>query len=86
MINHQDLHIKGFTGSRQLARLIREQAILFAGNRKLKIYGRLSCTSGKRMKTANRVFFANEQEAIDKGYRPCGHCLRDKYLLWLENK
>ena len=86
MITHHDLHVKGFTGRRQLAGLIRAHVIQFAGNRKLKIYGSLSCGSGKRMKIINRIFFAGEQEAIDNGYRPCGHCLRNKYLLWREIK
>ncbi|HEY1202931.1 MAG TPA: Ada metal-binding domain-containing protein [Niastella sp.] len=47
-----------------------------------KIYGTLSCASGKRMKAENRVFFQNEAEAIAAGYRPCGHCMRKKYLEW----
>jgi methylphosphotriester-DNA--protein-cysteine methyltransferase len=86
MINHSELQAAGFTGKRRLASLINNNMITFAGNRQLKIYGRFSCFSGKRMKTANRVFFMNEQEAIEKGYRPCGHCLRSKYLLWKEIK
>jgi methylphosphotriester-DNA--protein-cysteine methyltransferase len=55
---------------------IRKKEILFAGNRKLKIYGRLDCRSGKRMKKQNRVFFADEKEATGHGFRPCGHCMR----------
>jgi methylphosphotriester-DNA--protein-cysteine methyltransferase len=81
MINHSELHAAGFTGRRQLTAFINNNILTFAGNRKLKIYGRLSCTSGKRMKTANRVFFINEQEAVDKGYPPSAHCMRSKYLL-----
>jgi methylphosphotriester-DNA--protein-cysteine methyltransferase len=57
-------------------------AITLGGNAKLKIYGLLSCSSGKRMKTVNRVFFQNEQEALADGYRPCGHCLREEYKVW----
>ena len=57
--------------------------IRFGGNTKLKIYGTLTCTSGKRMKKQNRVFFYNEKEAITAGFRPCGHCLRKKYLAWM---
>jgi methylphosphotriester-DNA--protein-cysteine methyltransferase len=34
------------------------------------------------MKTENRVFFSSEEEAINSGYRPCGHCLPEKYKLW----
>jgi len=76
---------QGFAGRRRLVQLISQQAITMAGNRALKIYGTLSCPSGKRMKTANRVFFVNEQEAMENGYRPCGHCLRKNYLQWREN-
>jgi len=65
-----------------LGRLIHTGKIQLGGNRSLKIYGTLSCVSGKRMKTANRVFFADEAEAKANGYRPCGHCLRMQYLAW----
>ena len=76
----------GFAGRRQLVLLIRQGVVGFAGNRRLKIYGSLSCASGKRMKIANRVFFTNEHEATTKGYRPCAHCLYKNYQLWRENK
>jgi len=73
MIRHSgiadsDLHYK-----------LKQQEIRFGGNRKLKIYGTLSCASGKRIKRENRVFFATETEAIQNGYRPCGHCMRKQY-------
>jgi methylphosphotriester-DNA--protein-cysteine methyltransferase len=68
----------------ELIELIQSKKIQFGGNRKLKIYGTLSCTSGKRMKKQNRVFFSTEKEAVTAGYRPCGHCLREKYLQWIE--
>ncbi|WP_121197209.1 Ada metal-binding domain-containing protein [Mucilaginibacter gracilis] len=32
----------------------------------------------------NRVFFVSEAEAIDAGYRPCGHCMRNLYAQWKE--
>ena len=66
----------------QLRSLIRENQVVYGGNRKLKIYGLLSCKSGKRMNVENRVFFATIDEAIEKGYRPCGHCMREAYKLW----
>lgn len=66
----------------ELFRAMRHKRITFGGNKNLKIYGLLSCTSGKRMKKQNRVFFENEAEAIRMGYRPCGHCLREKYKEW----
>jgi len=34
------------------------------------------------MKKENRVFFSSEQEAINNGYRPCGHCMIEKYKIW----
>ncbi|MCE6992186.1 hypothetical protein LZG72_23970 [Dyadobacter sp. CY323] len=34
------------------------------------------------MKLKNRVFFESESEAIENGYRPCGHCMRDEYSKW----
>jgi methylphosphotriester-DNA--protein-cysteine methyltransferase len=61
---------------------IRSREINFGGNSKLKIYGLLSCSSGKRMKTENRVFFKSEKEALENNYRPCGHCMREKYKQW----
>ncbi|AZA83970.1 metal-binding protein [Chryseobacterium lactis] len=61
---------------------IHSREIRFGGNRKLKIYGLLRCTSGKRMKRENRAFFKNEKEATQNGYRPCGHCIREEYTKW----
>ncbi|ENX39577.1 MULTISPECIES: Ada metal-binding domain-containing protein [Acinetobacter] len=61
---------------------LKQQQIVFAGNAQLKIYGRLTCASGKRMLKNNRVFFLNEDEAIAQGYRPCGHCMRQAYKKW----
>lgn len=55
--------------------MIRSRQIVLAGNKKLKIYGRLNCSSGKRMNIENRVFFMNEAEALERGYRACKRCL-----------
>ncbi len=66
----------------RLRSLIASQQITLGGHQRLKIYGTLNCASGKRMKTENRVFFADEAEAKSLGYRPCGHCMRQAYLLW----
>ncbi len=65
--------------------LIRSKKIQWAGHKKLKVYGLLSCASGKRMKSMHRVFFETEQQATQLGYRPCGNCLRAKYLAWKNN-
>lgn len=62
-------------------KILRKEIIL-GGNKKLKIYGTLQCNSGKRMKRENRVFFSSEEEALQNGFRPCGHCLMEKYKIW----
>jgi len=82
MIQHSEIGPEGFATSRKLKTMIISQQITFAGNRNLKIYGLLSCGSGKRMKRNNRVFFADERDALAHGYRPCGHCMREAYLKW----
>jgi methylphosphotriester-DNA--protein-cysteine methyltransferase len=73
---HQNIETK------MLRALLRAKALVLAGNRKLKIYGRLDCISGKRMKKENRVFFTDESDALENGFRPCGHCLSEKYNAW----
>lgn len=61
---------------------IKNAEICFGGNRKLKIYGTLKCSSGKRMKCENRVFFSSESEARQNNFRPCGHCMKTEYQNW----
>ncbi|MFA6603843.1 MAG: Ada metal-binding domain-containing protein [Patescibacteria group bacterium] len=46
----------------------------YAGWRLGKIFGRLDCASGRRMKPENRVFFLTWDDAIAAGYRPCKNC------------
>jgi len=57
------------------------------GNRRLRIYGRLECPSARRALrhgyAQRRVFFLDEAAAIAAGYRPCGRCMRDRYLSWI---
>jgi len=60
----------------ELRRLIKQGLICFGGNKKLKIYGTLQCSSGKRMKRENRIFFSTEDEALQNGFRSCGHCMK----------
>jgi hypothetical protein len=59
---------------------------LIGGNRRLGIYGRLDCPSAlaalPRGYARHRVFFADEAAAIAAGYRPCGRCMRSRYLQW----
>ncbi|HYK57077.1 MAG TPA: Ada metal-binding domain-containing protein [Flavisolibacter sp.] len=76
MIQHIDI------AAEVLRRKIRHPEICFGGNLKLKIYGTLQCTSGKRMKREARVFFSSENEALENGYRPCGHCMKTNYQNW----
>ena len=66
----------------ELRRRIKQRKILMGGNINLKIYGKLSCRSGKRMKRENRIFFSSVKEAIDNGFRPCGHCLKAEFKNW----
>jgi methylphosphotriester-DNA--protein-cysteine methyltransferase len=76
MIKHAEI------SPREFFSLIRDGSIQLAGNRHLKIYGLMNCTSGKRIKKPNRVFFETETEAIRLGFRPCGHCMRERFLQW----
>jgi hypothetical protein len=82
MIRHSELGADPLLRQRKLHALIRLKCITLGGHRNLKIYGRLSCSSGKRMKPENRVFFETEMDAIQAGYRPCGHCMPDAYRRW----
>jgi len=67
---------------RALRSMIRKKNILLAGHKRSLIYGRLDCGQGKRMHRSNRVFFANSTQAKEKGFRPCGQCLREEFALW----
>ena len=76
MIRHSDI------SASDLRSKIRKREIRWGGNRQLKIYGTLSCASGKKMKKENRVFFSTEEEALQNKYRPCGHCKKASYKKW----
>lgn len=39
-----------------------------------KIFGRLDCKSGMRMRKDSRVFFHTLEDAVKQGYRPCKKC------------
>ncbi|QQL49510.1 Ada metal-binding domain-containing protein [Mucilaginibacter ginkgonis] len=82
MIRHQDLGETQFSRNRNLLKLVRQGKLSIGGNHIDKIYGRLNCKSGKRMNVQNRVFFTDENEALQAGYRPCAHCMREKYNKW----
>lgn len=85
MILHITIAITSADVKKCIRSLIKSGEILWAANRQLKIYGTLNCKSGKRMAIQNRVFFSSEAEAIANGYRPCGHCMKEKYKLWKSN-
>lgn len=76
MIKHIDI------SDTSLRAKIKAEKLLFGGNKSLRIYGRLGCKSGKRMKIENRVFFLDEKEALQNNFRPCGHCMRVEYKKW----
>jgi Metal binding domain of Ada len=59
--------------------LLRLEIIKFGGYRRDKIYGTLTCSAAKRMKVESRVFFQDENEALELGYRPCGRCVPETY-------
>lgn len=82
MIRHTDLGSTSFIRLRVLATLVQNGTVMLGGNRPGKIYGRLDCRTGKRMKPENRVFFQNKAEAVTLGYRPCAICLPEAYKLW----
>ncbi len=85
MIQHIDLGTTPGARLRRLVQLRRDGLITLGGNRNLKIYGTLTCRSGRRLTVENRVFFRDEAEAVTHGYRPCGHCLRDAYLAFVQH-
>jgi methylphosphotriester-DNA--protein-cysteine methyltransferase len=82
MIRHIDLGPTPFARLRMLNKLINSGEVSFGGHRPGRLYGRLVCRTGKRMKVENRVFFKDEIEAIEHGYRPCAVCLPEKYKEW----
>lgn len=61
------------------------------GYRRKKIYGRLDCPSAlshiaKGHYVPYRVFFADEQTAIEAGYRPCGVCMKEAFKIWKQSQ
>jgi hypothetical protein len=74
MIRHVDVR------DAEIRQMIKEKLIVSGGNMRLKIYGRLDCKSGRRMKRENRVFFSSAAEAMQAGFRACGHCMKAEYL------
>ena len=54
----------------RLRRLIVSGVIILAGNERLRIYGQLSCRSGKRMHRGNRVFLPMRMPRWEQGFAP----------------
>jgi AraC family transcriptional regulator of adaptative response / DNA-3-methyladenine glycosylase II len=59
----------------------------FGGHRRGRGYGRLDCPTALRWiarghYVRHRVFFADEPTAIAAGFRPCAHCLPERYAAW----
>jgi len=57
------------------------------GHRRTRVYGTLDCRCAlaaiaRGGYVANRVFFADEADAIAAGYRPCAVCLPADYERW----
>jgi methylphosphotriester-DNA--protein-cysteine methyltransferase len=86
MIDHIKLGQDPGERGKAIRALIHKGAITLGGYKKAKIYGLINCFSGKRMKVENRVFFKDEGEALANGYRPCGHCMKNKYAEWKKEK
>lgn len=82
MIRHLDMGTSDAEIRRKLTSLIKRGEVKFGGYAPGKIYGTLSCGSGRRMKMKNRVFFSSEEEAIKCGFRPCGNCMPDAHKRW----
>ena len=76
MIQHSQISDK------ELRVKIKNKIILYGGNNRAKIYGNLSCSSGKKLDRDNRAFFTSEEKARHAKYRPCGHCMRQAYVKW----
>lgn len=60
---------------------------LFAGHKVDRVYGRLDCPAAatairKGGYLPFRVFFADEDDAVAAGYRPCAACLPSRYADW----
>lgn len=82
MIRHLTLGATPTARLRALAGLVRSGAVTLGGNRPGRIYGRIDCRAGKRMKVDNRVFFRDAAEAEARGFRPCAVCLPTDYARW----
>ncbi|MDD5251143.1 MAG: Ada metal-binding domain-containing protein [Patescibacteria group bacterium] len=72
MARHQ--HGKKFRILKKGGPVISDQPGRYAGCVTTKVFGRLTCRVGMRMKPENRVFFHAWADAVACGYRPCRSC------------
>ena len=89
MICQEALGLTRFAQLRVLVGMVRSGTVTLGGNGPGRIYGRLDCRAGKRMKLVNRVFFRDQAEALAQGFRPCAVCLPEeyeKYKAWKQNQ
>ena len=63
---------KDSTGT--VARTETDKNYKYMGNSNSKILHLTTCDSASRTSMANRVYFETREEAIEKGYKPCGRC------------
>lgn len=63
---------KDSTGT--IARTETDKSYKYMGNKNSKILHLTTCDSASRTSMANRVYFETREEAIEKGYKPCGRC------------
>jgi methylphosphotriester-DNA--protein-cysteine methyltransferase len=59
----------------------------WGGHRPSRIYGRLDCPCALRAiarggYVKHRVFFADEDTAVEAGFRPCRCCCKDRRRSW----
>jgi len=46
----------------------------YVGNTKSKKFHQLNCRSVKKLKSKNRKYFKDKEEAVKQGYTPCKLC------------
>ncbi len=47
---------------------------VYVGNKNSHVFHRSTCSSASSMSEKNKVAFSSREEAIEKGYKPCGKC------------
>ena len=78
-----------FLTDRKEAQYLSERPGTLGGHDGLKIYGKLNCPSAlkhiekaKEKYIRHRVFFENEETAVEAGYRPCAVRMPEEYRKW----